>query len=161
MDVSELCTELKAMWDELDNFRPLPQCKCAITCSCGAVQSTCTFRDQDHTIRFLKGLNEQYAHIRSQIIMMDPFPTISKAFSIVIQQERQLNTPLATNLGNDTTLGNTSNGNNSQTNFINTGRYQGRGRGGYNKVGNRTRGIGGRNQEKIVFEIIVAKQITQ
>ncbi|XP_075511644.1 uncharacterized protein LOC142547308 [Primulina tabacum] len=33
------------------------------------------------------GLNESYAAIRSQILMMSPLPTIGKAFSIVSQEE--------------------------------------------------------------------------
>ena len=93
LDVSEFYTELKALWDEIENFRPLPSCKCAIQCSCGVVQSMRLFREQDYTIRFLKGLNEEYAHVRSQIMMMDPFPPIAKAFALVTQQERQFHAP--------------------------------------------------------------------
>ncbi|XP_061346276.1 uncharacterized protein LOC133291936 [Gastrolobium bilobum] len=48
-----------------------------------------TSREQDHTIRFLRGLNEQFAQARSQIMMMEPMPNVVKAFSFVIQQERQ------------------------------------------------------------------------
>lgn len=51
------------------------------------------FRDQDYTIWFLKGLNEEYANVRSQIMMMDPFPPIAKAFALVTQQERQFHVP--------------------------------------------------------------------
>ena len=32
------------------------------------------------------GLNESYAHIRGQILMMEPLPTINKVFSLVIYQ---------------------------------------------------------------------------
>ena len=47
-------------------------------------------------IRFLKGLNDRFSHSKSQIMMMTPLPDIDKAFSLVIQQERELNsaTPL-------------------------------------------------------------------
>ncbi|XP_004515732.1 uncharacterized protein [Cicer arietinum] len=43
----------------------------------------------DYVIRFLKGLNEQYSPVRSQIMLMEPLPTISKVFSMLLQQERQ------------------------------------------------------------------------
>lgn len=86
-DISDYYTELKALWDELDSFRPLPSCSCVATCTCGAIQSMRKIRDQDYTIKFLKGLNEEYSHVYSQTMMMDPFPSISKAFSLVIQQE--------------------------------------------------------------------------
>lgn len=87
LDVSEYFTQLKVMWDELDTLRSTPICKCAIRCSCGALDTIKTQREQDCVIRFLKGLNEQYAHVRSQIMMIDPLPDISKAFSMVLQQE--------------------------------------------------------------------------
>ncbi|KAH1163280.1 hypothetical protein GYH30_001700 [Glycine max] len=41
-------------------------------------------------MQFLRGLNEQYANIRSHMLLMDPIPAISKIFSYVAQQERQL-----------------------------------------------------------------------
>ena len=90
LGISDYYTELKSLWDELENFRPLPSCQCSIPCSCGAIQSMRLFRDQDYTIRFLKGLNEEYSNVRSQIMLMDPFPPIAKAFNLVAQQERQL-----------------------------------------------------------------------
>lgn len=50
LGVSDYYTELKGLWDELENFRPLPTCKCSIKCSCDAITSVRTFRDQDYTI---------------------------------------------------------------------------------------------------------------
>ncbi|GMJ13708.1 hypothetical protein HRI_005040000 [Hibiscus trionum] len=38
---------------------------------------------------FLMGLNESYAHVRAQILLMDPFPSISKVFSWILQEENQ------------------------------------------------------------------------
>lgn len=79
------------MWDELENYRPIPFCSCAISCSCGAIASVKKYREQDYVIRFLKGLNEKFAHSKSQIMMMNPLPDINYAFSLVIQQEREMN----------------------------------------------------------------------
>ena len=39
---------------------------------------------------FLRGLNEQYAHVRSQIMLMRPFPNINTAFYLLTRQERQM-----------------------------------------------------------------------
>jgi len=89
--VTDYFTQLKITWDELDELCPLPQCKCATPCSCQMVKMAETYRNQDHVIRFLKGLNEQYSHVRSQIMLFDPLPSITKVFSLVIQQERQMN----------------------------------------------------------------------
>lgn len=35
------------------------------------------------------GLNESYTNVRTQILLMNPLPTINKVFSLVIQEERQ------------------------------------------------------------------------
>lgn len=78
------------MWDELENYRPIPFCSCAIPCSCGAIASVKMYREQDYVIRFLKGLSEKFAQSKSQIMMMNPLPDINKAFSLVIQQEREM-----------------------------------------------------------------------
>jgi len=37
--VSEFFNQLKPLWDELENFRLLQPCKCAIPCTCTAVNS--------------------------------------------------------------------------------------------------------------------------
>lgn len=38
---------------------------------------------------FLIGLNDSFAHIRGQLLLMDPIPPISKVFSLILQEERQ------------------------------------------------------------------------
>lgn len=40
-------------------------------------------------MQFLRGLNDQYNNVRSNILMMDPLPTIAKEFSYAVQQQRQ------------------------------------------------------------------------
>ena len=49
-------------------------------------------KDLDRVIRFLKSLNEHFSAIRSQIMLLDPLPSINKIFSLVIQQKRQFAT---------------------------------------------------------------------
>ncbi|KAK4277055.1 hypothetical protein QN277_015110 [Acacia crassicarpa] len=78
--VSDYFTKLRIIWDELLNFRPIPACSC----------SSKEYFRQDYVIRFLKGLNDRFSTVRSQILLMDPLPSINKAFSLVVQQEREL-----------------------------------------------------------------------
>ena len=52
------------------------------------------YRHSDQVIRFLKGLNEQYSTVRSQIMLMEPLPNIGKVYSLLAQQERQVVIPL-------------------------------------------------------------------
>lgn len=44
-------------------------------------------------MQFLRGLNDQYANVRSHVLLMDPLPPINKIFSYVAQQERQYSVP--------------------------------------------------------------------
>ena len=39
---------------------------------------------------FLMGLNDTYAAVRGQILLMDPIPSLSKVFSLLLQDEKQI-----------------------------------------------------------------------
>ncbi|MCH79625.1 hypothetical protein A2U01_0000378 [Trifolium medium] len=86
--ISAYYTKLKRLWQELDNFRPIPASSCVPACN--AILKMHAYRDSDQVIRFLKGLNEQYSVVRAQIMLMDPFPKIAKVYSLLVQQERQV-----------------------------------------------------------------------
>ncbi|XP_058008186.1 uncharacterized protein LOC131182858 [Hevea brasiliensis] len=58
--VIEYFTEFKILWEELLNFLPVP------------------------------GLNDRFANVRSQIMLLDSLPSINKVFSLTVQQERQM-----------------------------------------------------------------------
>ncbi|GAU51749.1 hypothetical protein TSUD_415410 [Trifolium subterraneum] len=90
--ISAYYTKMKKLWQELDNFRPIPQSNCVYNCA--AIAKMKEYKDSDQVIRFLKGLNEQYYAVRSQIMLMDPLPTISKVYSLLVQQERQAIVPV-------------------------------------------------------------------
>lgn len=100
LSVSEYYTNLKVLQDELLQFRPVPACSCAIQCSCNAFKQLKAYQDNDCVIRFLKGLNPCFQTVRSQILLLDPLPNINKVFSMVVQQERQLNSTTDTVDGN-------------------------------------------------------------
>ncbi|XP_058732749.1 uncharacterized protein LOC131604318 [Vicia villosa] len=90
--VSSYYTKLKILWQELDNFRPIPEFECDTTCL--AINKIRAYKASDQVIRFLKGLNDQYTAIRSQIMLMDPLPSICKVYSLLVQQERQVDFPI-------------------------------------------------------------------
>nr|KYP37855.1 hypothetical protein KK1_040937 [Cajanus cajan] len=50
-NVNDYYTNLKSLWEELDNFRPLLPCSCSVK----------TFHQQDFIIRFLKGLDDCFS----------------------------------------------------------------------------------------------------
>jgi hypothetical protein len=81
--VSTFYTKLKALWDELINFRPIP------ACNCGALKILLDYQHYEYVMKFLVGLNDSYASIRGQILLMEPLPSINKVFALVSQEERQ------------------------------------------------------------------------
>ena len=89
-------TRLQASWEQLLNFRPLPCCSCG-KCTCGVNDKIKTLQHQDSLMQFLNGFSDAYSQVHTQILMMEPTPSIDKAFSLVIQEKRQRS--LGFNLG--------------------------------------------------------------
>ncbi|XP_075473941.1 uncharacterized protein LOC142504998 [Primulina tabacum] len=83
MDISSYYTRMRTLWDELKDFQPI------YVCQCGSIKEWMDYHNQECVMQFLMGLNESYAQIRAQILMMEPLPVISKTFSLVVQEERQ------------------------------------------------------------------------
>jgi hypothetical protein len=132
--VSSYYTKLKKLWQELDNFRPIPHCDCIPTCK--AIDKIKEYRDGDQVIRFLKGLNDQYSSVRSQIMLMDPLPNICRVYSLLVQQERQAVIPLdeskllaAANTSYQGRGGSSNRGRGTRGGRSTTGSGSGRGRG--------------------------------
>ena len=82
LDVNSYFTKLKILWDELREFQPVP------VCHCGGLRVWTDYQHREYVLQFLMGLNDSYAQIRGQILMMDSLPAINKVFSLVIQEER-------------------------------------------------------------------------
>ncbi|KAK3019291.1 hypothetical protein RJ639_004611 [Escallonia herrerae] len=74
--VSTYYTTLKAYRDELSSYRTPP------TCTCGAMKTHNDLLDSDALMDFLQGLNESYASVRNQILLMDPLPSMANASSL-------------------------------------------------------------------------------
>lgn len=84
-------TKLKKLWDELDLLRVYPSCICIVAkeCICNVQQRTNTLNEVDKLIQFLMGLHEGYEAAKSQILLMDPFPTLHKAYAMLQRIEKQ------------------------------------------------------------------------
>jgi hypothetical protein len=86
--VTEFYSELKVLWEELEIYMPIPQCTCTSRCVCAAMRSARYNHLVLYAIRFLTGLNENFAMVKSQILLIDPLPPMNKIFSMVLQHER-------------------------------------------------------------------------
>ncbi|KAJ0089079.1 hypothetical protein Patl1_33171 [Pistacia atlantica] len=95
-DISSYYTKLKKLWDELTCLMPIPQC------SCGATKSVAEITSFNRLMQFLMGLNDSFDHVRNQILVMDPLPTINKAYSMIlrVEKQRKVHVAFADNLEN-------------------------------------------------------------
>ncbi|XP_057723844.1 uncharacterized protein LOC130939784 [Arachis stenosperma] len=88
LDVTSYFTKLKTIWEDLESFRYIPDCECSEKCSCG-LGIIRRYRIEDQVTQFLRGLNEQFSNVRSQIMLLDPLPDVNTILSMLTQQERQ------------------------------------------------------------------------
>ena len=73
LTINAYYTKFKGLWDELSEYR---------TYSCGHQAEECV-------MSFLMGLNDTYTAVSGQIMLMDPIPSLSKVFSLLVQDEKQ------------------------------------------------------------------------
>jgi len=85
--VLDYFTEIKTLWEELNSNRPMPHCTCAHPCRCATMREARNYRLENQVIQFLTGLNDQFNVVKTQVLMLDPLPSINKVYSLVIQEE--------------------------------------------------------------------------
>ena len=72
---------------------PIPNCTCRVRCSCEFMRNARRNHTLLYAIHFRTGLNEGFGMVKSQILLMDPLPSMNKFFPMVLQYERQHNVP--------------------------------------------------------------------
>ena len=87
MEVGEFHLKLINLWIELSNLVKLPVCTCK-GCKCGVSNKILAMYEEDKAHQFLMGLNDElYATLRSQILALDPLPSLDKIFNMTQQEE--------------------------------------------------------------------------
>nr|XP_016493486.1 PREDICTED: uncharacterized protein LOC107812830 [Nicotiana tabacum] len=79
-DIASYFTKMRSLWDELNSSYV------RLVCSCGALPK---FIEDQQLFQYLNGLNDSYSTVKSVIMLMNPFPPISKAYSLLQQDESQ------------------------------------------------------------------------
>ncbi|KAL3623039.1 hypothetical protein CASFOL_031855 [Castilleja foliolosa] len=86
--VTDYFSKVSSLWEELGDYRPVPSCICKL-CTCSISDVFEKMQDIDKIFKFLMGLNDAFEMVRGQIILMDPKPSLDKAYSLVLQEETQ------------------------------------------------------------------------
>ena len=70
------------LWKELDSYGKRPICKCEIA------EKYIKLAKNDRVHQFLMSLDDdQYSNVRSQILALDPPPSLNKIFNMVQYEE--------------------------------------------------------------------------
>ncbi|KAL0358382.1 UNVERIFIED_CONTAM: hypothetical protein Sangu_0687600 [Sesamum angustifolium] len=88
MSVVDYYTKLRKVWDELEVLMPTPQCTCN-GCTCGLSKKVADLALFTQLMQFLTGLGEIFDHVRNQLLVMDPIPSVNRAYSMVQSVEKQ------------------------------------------------------------------------
>ena len=83
LSVAAYYTRLKDLWEEQSSLLTVP------CCSCVSTQSYAKAIQQQKLLQFLMGLNNRHYHARSQILLMDPLPSVNHAYSMIYEDEAQ------------------------------------------------------------------------
>ena len=83
LSVGDFYSKLINLRTEFTNFMKVLVCTCK-GCECGAARKIVAIYDEDKARQFLMGLNdEMYSAIRSQILELDPFPSLNRIFNMI------------------------------------------------------------------------------
>ncbi|GKU87876.1 hypothetical protein SLEP1_g2207 [Rubroshorea leprosula] len=85
--VAAYFTKLKPIWDELHAYEPTPVCVCG--CTYGVAKEYTKARETEKVHQFLMGLNDNFSTIRSQILNLEPLPSLNKVYAMATKEERQ------------------------------------------------------------------------
>ncbi|KAL0395631.1 UNVERIFIED_CONTAM: Retrovirus-related Pol polyprotein from transposon RE2 [Sesamum calycinum] len=96
MSVVDYYTKLRKVWDELEVLMPTPQCTCN-GCTCGLSKKVADLALFTQLMQFLMGLGEIF-HVRNQLLVMDPIPSVNRAYSMVqsVEKQRQVHMEMTT-----------------------------------------------------------------
>ena len=75
--------KIKSLWEELSDFQP-PH-----SCTCEGFKPLLDYLHSEHVMSFLMGPDDNYSQISGQILLMNLLPSISRVFSLVVQEEKR------------------------------------------------------------------------
>lgn len=87
--INDYYTNMRALWEELDALNHLPPITTLTTEINEFVQAMNKQQDEQRLFQFLNGVDEDFNHERSQLLMRAPLPSVEEACSSLMQEEAQ------------------------------------------------------------------------
>lgn len=83
--------KMKRFWDELRNLRSSPSCNYGAMskCSCEFFKRISDFESEERLMQFLLGMKSGFDNDISNILSIDPLPSMHIAFYLAQQVEKQ------------------------------------------------------------------------
>ncbi|XP_074374746.1 uncharacterized protein LOC141715166 [Apium graveolens] len=97
LSISAYFTKFRSLHDDLDAISTVPRCDCG-KCSCNVNAKLDNFSKSAKLSQFLMALGEQYTAIRGHLLLMTPIPSLSAAYSLLMQEENQRELGINTNV---------------------------------------------------------------
>lgn len=89
LSINDYFTALSSLWEEIDSMSSLPVIKTVTPEITTFLQAIETLKEESRLFQFLNGLNDVYGPQRSQLLMLQPLPTVEVACSALQQEESQ------------------------------------------------------------------------
>nr|GEV71830.1 putative Gag-pre-integrase domain, Gag-polypeptide of LTR copia-type [Tanacetum cinerariifolium] len=77
LTVSTYYTKLRGLWDGIQSVLPTPRCSCN-KCECGLGKKLSELKEKERLYEFLIGLDCEFSIVRTQILAMNPTPSLRK-----------------------------------------------------------------------------------
>lgn len=89
MTVNDFYTLMRSLWEELDCLNMLPAVKQPTPEVTNLLNTIDLFKEESRLFQFLNGIDEVYNSQRSQLLLMNPLPTVESACAALMQEEAQ------------------------------------------------------------------------
>ena len=76
------------LWDQLQSYSPFPSCTCG-KCVCNVNNRFTELQVGKLVMKFLMAVNDSFSQLRTQVLLMDPLPSLNKVYALLIQEEVQ------------------------------------------------------------------------
>ncbi|XP_056683502.1 uncharacterized protein [Spinacia oleracea] len=86
-EIAEFFARIKVLWDQLDDVNPIPVCTCS-GCVCNVTGKFVKIQQDYRLLQFLMKLKDEYKQVRSNVLMMQPLPTLTLAYRMLLQEQK-------------------------------------------------------------------------